>query len=429
MSHTLKKVEKSQAELTITVTPAEYAKDIQAAAVRLSERAAIKGFRPGKAPYEMVKQQLGEIKIMEEAMERIVQRTYFAAVKAEDLQTMGMPQIAVKKLAPGNDIEYTATVALMPKVTIADLSKVKVTRDVKKVGDKEVGDVLENLRKMQPKELTKATAATKDDKMTINMDMFIDNIPVEGGQAKDHQVYLSEPHYIAGLAEQLVGLKKDDTKEFTLPFPKDHYQKHLAGNKVDFKIKVNEVFELQYADLDEAFAKQLGQESLAKLKELLLKNLSAEAEKKEDQRLEIAILDQLIEKSTFGELPAVLIDSEKRKMFYELKNDLDGRGITIEQYLLDIKKTEDEIFKDFTEQATKRAKAALVSRQIALENKIAVEKSDLDKEIESIKITYAGEKNVDENLKRPEVIDTIAATIQNRKVIAFVKNKVLGEIK
>lgn len=424
-----KKLDKAQAILIFTIPPAEYKKDLERAALRLSERAAIKGFRPGKAPYDIVKQQLGEIKILEEAVEHIVQHTYFAAVKEEKLQTVGMPQISVKKLAPGNDLMYEATVALLPSVTVADFSKIKVERETKKVGDKEVADVLENLRKMQPKELTKASAATKEDKMTIDMEMFIDNIPVEGGQAKNHQVYLSEPHYIAGLAEQLVGLKKDDIKEFTLPFPKDHYQKHLAGKNVDFKIKVNEVFELQYADLNEAFAKQLGQESLDKLKELLLTNLSMEAEKKEDQRIEIAILDQLIEKSTFGELPEILVDSEKRKMFYELKHDLDQRGITIEQYLQDIKKTEEQIFKDFTEQAIKRARAALISRQIALENSITVDKADLDKEIDTIRKTYAEEKNVEENLKRPEVLDTIAATIQNRKVIALIKEKVLGSNK
>lgn len=423
--HYEKKLEKAQAILTFTIAPAEYKKDLEAAALRLSERAAIKGFRPGKAPYDVVKQQLGEVKILEEAAEHIVERTYFAAIKEEKLQTVGLPQISIKKLAPGNDLVYEATVALLPTVVVADFSKIKVERQEKKVGDKEVAEVLENLRKMQPKELPKTGPAAKEDKVTIDMDMFIDNIPVEGGQAKNHHVYLNEPHYVAGLAEQLVGLKKDDTKEFALPFPKEHYQKHLAGKNVDFKVKVNEVFELQYADLDDAFAKTLGKESLEKLKELLLSNLRAEAEKKEDQRVEIAILDQLIRQSTFGDLPEILIDSEKRKMFYELKHDLDRRGIAIEQYLRDIKKTEEQIFKDFTEQAVKRAQAALVSRQIALDNAIVADKAEMDKEIEAIKKTYADEKSVKENLKRPEVLDTIAATIRNRKVIAFVRGKAL----
>lgn len=425
MSYTFKKLDTAEAEFTFTIPPAEYEKDLQAAAIRISERAAIKGFRPGKAPYDIVKQQVGEAKIMEEALERVIQHTYFEAVKAEKLQAIGMPKIDVQKMAPGNDVVYVATVALLPKVTLSPLSDIKVKDETKKVGDKEVADVLGNLQRMQPKEITKAGEATKEDKVTIDMDMFIDKVPVEGGQAKGHQVYLSEEHYIPGLADKLVGLKKDDLKEFTLKFPKEHYQKHLAGRDVDFKIKVNEVFELQYAELNDDFAKALGQESLTKLKELLMANLTREAENKESQRVEAAILDHLIENSTFETIPQVLVDSEKRKMFYELQHDLDKRGVTVEQYLKDIKKTEEQIFKDFAEGATKRAKAALISREVATTNNISVGKEELQKEVELIKQTYPGDKNVEENLKKTEVLETIASTLQNRKVVEFLKDKVV----
>lgn len=425
MKHVLKKLEKSQVELTFTIPPAEFQTDLEKAAVRLSERAAIKGFRPGKAPYEMVKQQLGEGKIMEEALESIVQRTYFEAVKSEKLETVGMPQVKVVKMAPGNELVYTATVALLPEVKLADLTTIKIEKKSPEVGDKQVDEMLESLRKMQPKEEPKAGVATKEDKLTINMDMFIDNVAIEGGQAKNHQIYLSEPHYIPGLAEELVGLKKDDTKEFNLEFPKDHYQKHIAGKKVDFKIKVTDVFQLTYPELNDAFAAALGQKSMAELKKLLLANLSREAESKEDKRVEAEVLDQVIQKSTFSEIPEILIDSEKRKMFYELKSDLDRRGISLDKYLEDIKKTAEEIFKDFTENATIRAKAALVSRTVAIENNIKVEKEDLDKEIELVKQAYPGDKTVEENLKKPEVVDTVAATIQNRKVVALLKEKIV----
>ncbi len=425
MKHVLKKLDKSQVELTFTINPSEFQADLEKAAVRLSERAAIKGFRPGKAPYEMVKQQLGEGKIMEEALESIVQRTYFEAVKSEKLETVGMPQVKVEKMAPGNELVYTATVALLPEVKLADLTTIKVEKKKTDVGDTQVSEMLESLRKMQPKEEAKAGEATKEDKLTIDMDMFIDNVAIEGGQAKNHQVYLSEPHYIPGLAEELVGLKKDDTKEFNLQFPKDHYQKHIAGKKVDFKIKVTDVFKLTYAELNDEFATALGQKSMEELKKLLLANLSREAESKEDKRVEAEMLDQIIQKSTFSEIPEILIDSEKRKMFYELKSDLDRRGISMDKYLEDIKKTAEEIFKDFTENATTRAKAALISRTVAIENNIKVEKEDLDKEIELVKQAYPGDKTVEENLKKPEVIDTIAATIQNRKVVALLKEKVM----
>lgn len=425
MKHEKKNIKTNEIELIITVEPKEYDKDLKDAAERLSERAAIKGFRPGKAPYESVKQQIGEVKIMEEALESIIQRTFFEIIKDEKLDTVGMPKISVEKMVPGNELVYKAEIALLPKIKMVDLKKIKVENKKAEVSEEEMEKVLNDLKKMQMQEKIKEGQSTKEDKVLIDMDMFIGGVAVEGGQAKNHHVYLSEEHYIPGLKDQLIGLKKDDVKEFSLRFPKNHYQKHLADKDVDFKIKVNDVFELILPELNDEFAKKLGQESVEKLKELLKENMMREAEMKEQQKIEASILEQIIDKSEFGEIPQILIDSEKRKMFYELKHDLEHHGIEMEQYLKDIKKTEEQIFKDFEEQADKRVKAALISRQVAVDNSIKVEKEDLDKELELIKKTYAHDEKVLENLKRPDVLESIIGTIQNRKVIEFLKKEVV----
>ncbi len=425
MQHVLKNLGKSTVEITITVPPADYQKNLESAAVRLSERAAIKGFRPGKAPYEIVKQQLGNVKILQEAMQSIVEQNFFAAVQAEKLETLGAPDISLQKFAPDNDLIFTAKVALLPTVTVADLKKIKIEKKPVTVEKKQIDDTLENLRKMQPKEILKTGIATTSDKVTVNLEMFLDKVPVDGGQAKNHQVYLSEPHYIPGFAEQLIGLKKDDTKEFKLKFPKEHYQKHLAGKDIDFKIKVNDVYEVIYPELNDEFAKALGQKSLADLTKILSDNLTKEAERKEDQRLEAAILEQMIEQSSFAELPEVLVDSEKQKMFYELKHSLDEQGISTEQYLKDLKKTEEQIFADFADQATKRAKAALLSRTIAKQQQLTVKPEELNEEIKLIKEAYPNNETVEQNLQRPEVLDTLRGTILNKKVIQWLKEQIL----
>jgi len=121
----------------------------------------------------------------------------------------------------------------------------------------------------------------------------------------------------------------------------------------------------------------------------------------------------------------VLIKSEKQKMFHELKHDLEHRGVEIEQYLNDIKKTEEQIFKDFEDGATKRVKASLVARQVAMDNNITAEKDEVAAEIELVKQTYGADPKVEENLKNPEVLDTIARMVQNRKVVEFLKNKIV----
>lgn len=428
MNYTSKKLDKSQIELTITVAPADYEKHLAKAAERISLRTAIKGFRPGHAPYDVIKKEVGGMNILNEALEQIVQESFFNAVTAEKLDTVGMPKIEVEKLAPDNDVVFKATVALLPKVKIVDIKKIRVEKKLKHVEDKHVDEVIESLRKMQAKEVIKNDKkAGKEDKLVIDMDMFLDKVPVEGGQTKNYQVYLSEQHYIPGFNGQLIGLIKDEEKEFSLDFPPTHYQKHLAGKNVQFKIKVKDIYERQLPELSDELAKALGQESMAKLRELINANLVKEAERKASQTAEIEILETLIMQSTFEEIPEVLIDAEKQKIFYELKNDLEHHGVTIEQYLSDIKKTQEEMQAGFQVQAEKRAKAALISRQVASEQRIHAHDEELDKEIKFLEDNYKDNKEYLENLKKPEVRDTIAMTLQNKKVMQWLKHKVLGE--
>jgi trigger factor len=364
--------------------------------------------------------------ILQEALEKIVEKAYFEAISKEKIEVVGMPEIKVEKAAPGNDVVFKATVATLPNVKIADLEKIEIKKDVKEVTDKEIEETLENLTKMQAKEIIKNDKAVGDDKVVIDMDLFVDNIPIEGGQAKDYQVSLAEKdHHIPGFNDNLIGLKKDDEKEFELDFPENYHSKNLAGKKGKFKIKVKEVYKRELAKIDDAFAKALGQESLAKLKELLKENLSKEKEQKAGQSAEIEMFDLLIEKSSFDEIPEVLVNNERNRMFYELQTDLEKNGISIEQYMKDIKKDEKELQNHFTEKATKRAKASLLSRQIALQNKIEIDEKDLQKEIKLMEETYKTNPEYLENLKKPEVKESIKNMLINKKVVEFLKDKII----
>lgn len=426
MSYKRKDLPKSQVELEITVQPDEYQKFMVKGAERISNRVKIEGFRPGKAPYEIVKRQVGEMNIMQEALEEIVQSSFFEAVKAENLETVGMPKIDLDKMAPGNELTYKAVVSLLPHIELPDLKKISVKREVKEVTDTQVDEVVENLRKLQAKEVLKNDLATEADLLMIDMDMKIDNVPVDGGQAKNYRIYLSEDHYIPGFNKELVGLKKDDTKTFPITFPKTHYQKHLAGKKVDVTVKVHDVYERQFAELNEEFAKALGQDSMENLRALLRTNIGKEAEQKAEEKLEIEIFDAILAKTKISDLPDVLVEAEKKKMYYELTRDLDRSGIAIEDYLKDIKKTEEELNKDFTEQATKRAQAALVSRQVAKNNSITVSKAEVDAEVKMMEEAYHDNPEYIANLQKPEVRRTLETILTNKKVIQWLKQQVLA---
>lgn len=425
MAHTLKKLAGAEIELIITVSPAEYEKHVKRATQTFSDRKAIKGFRKGKAPEEAVKKEFGEMSIMQEALEDIIRDSFYKAVTEEKLETIGMPKVDIEKFAPDNEIVYKAVVGIMPKIKLADLSKIKVAKKERKIDEKQVEETVDALRGMSAKEVIKNGSAEGTDKLVIDMEMFLDKVPVDGGQAKDHQVYLSEKHYIPGFNEQVTGLKKNDEKEFSLSFPETHYQKMLAGKTVDFKVKVKEVFERQLPDMSDEIAQKLGQESVVKLRELIKQNLEKEADSKADQAAEIEMLEALIEKTEFEPIPQVIIDSERQKMFYELKNDLDKHGITTEQYLGDIKKTEKELFEGFQAQAEKRAKAALVSRQVAIEQNIKINKEDLEKEIENMREIYKKEQETLKRLEDHGVQESIATAMQNKRVMQWLKEQII----
>lgn len=429
MSHTTKKLDNSQLELTITVEAKNYQKHLEKAAQRMSERSAVKGFRPGKVPYDVMKKEVGDMKILEEAMGEIVQEAYYDIIIGEKIEAIGMPEIKVEKMAPGNDLVFKATVALLPTVKLPDLTKIKIKKHTPAVGEKEMEETLNAIRGMHAKEVVKAGQAEGTDKLVLDMEMFIDKVAVEGGQARDYQVYLSENHYIPGFNEQVAGLKKDEEKEFKLTFPAEHYQKHLAGKQVDFKVKIKEVYDRQLPELSDDLAKTLGQESIAKMKELIHNNLLQEAEHKAYQKFEIELLDTMIDQAEFEPIPEVLINAERQKIFYELKHNLEQHNIPIEKYLEDLKKTEEELMRDYRTEAERRAKAALLSRQVAKENGITADETEIDAEVKMMKDVYKDNKEYLEKLDRPEIRETIAVTIQNKKVMKWLGDKVTEEEK
>ena len=428
MAHTIKKLDNGQQELSITVTPAEYEPQLIAAAKSISNQKDIKGFRKGKAPFDVVKKEAGDMTLLQEALPHIVQHAMVAAVQAEKLETVGSPDIQVEKIAPENDLTFKAIVSTMPEVTLPKLESIKVTAEKPNVTDEQVQETIDALRGMKASEIIKSGKATKEDKLIIDMNMSIDNVPVEGGQAKDYQVYLSEKHYIPGFNDKLIGASKDEKVAFTLDFPEDHYQKMLAGKKVAFDVTVKEVYKRELPAFDDAFAKTLGKDTVEELKGLIRSNLEHEQLHKAQQKTEIAILEALIEKSTFSHLPAVVIDHEKQKIFHELQGSLEKNGITTEQYLSDLKKTEAELLKDFTAQAEKRAKSALISRAIAKSDpSLSPTAEELKAEVEKIKAMYAKNEEQQKHLDRPEVQETIATTMQNRKVMAHLFQTITGE--
>lgn len=416
-----KTLQKNFLELEIEVPTEEMKPFLEKAILLLAQEVKIDGFRPEKVPYEILKQRVGEMTILEKAAELAVEKTYPKIVKDERLETIGSPQVSILKLAPDNPLIYKATVSLVPHIKLCDYKKIKVPRQKSEVDEKKVGEALRNLQKMQTKEVLANRSAKREDKVIVDMDMFLDGVPLDGGQAKNHAIYLAEAYYVPGLTDQLIGLSAGESKEFSLSFPGEHYQKNIAGKNVDFKVKVTSVFELQAPPLDDAFAKSLGQETLDVLKSLIRRNLLAEMENKEELRLEEEILKQIVAGSRFDDIPEALVNSEAHKMVHELEDALAERGINFDDYLKNIKKTEKQLLLDFAPRAVERIKTALAIKEIASAEKIEATEAEIDEEVAKLAEAYKDDPELLERVRSKESKEYLGNVVKNRKTVQFLK--------
>ena len=426
MSYTIQKQPKSTVEFNFTITPEEVEPFLHAAAERLSQKSSIPGFRPGKAPYEMIKQRVGEMAILEEALEQIVRKNYTEAIMAEDLETVGSPEINVEKLAPGNTISFKVTVALVPEIEkLGDYKTAKIKKEKIEIPDEKVEKVLGDLAKMQTKEKIVERPATKEDKIIVDMEMEQAGVVVEGGKSPNFQVYLSEKNYIPGMTDQLVGLKAGDEKTFQLDFPEEHFQKNLAGKKVDIKVKVNGVYELEAPKIDDEFAKSVGQADLKALKEMLKHNLEHEAEHEQEHKLENKIFEELIANTRFADIPEILVNEEVNKMLQELERNAAAQGMKMEDYLASVKKDMAQLKLDFAPEAMRRVKAALIVREINKKEKIEVADAEIDQELDKQAEQYKDNEDAKKQIYSPEYREYLTTVMKNKKVLELLHQNMI----
>ncbi|MEI6511500.1 MAG: trigger factor [Candidatus Uhrbacteria bacterium] len=410
---------KNSMKITITVPHEDVVPYLEAAANKVSEENPVKGFRPGKAGYETVKASHGEMKIYEAALEPIIRKTFVATLEANKIETVGSPKIDVQKLVPGNEIVFSAEVALMPKITkLADWRAMSIEQKSTEVTEKDLDQALKDLRNMQTKEIRAeaGTPACDVDKVVVSMNLKKDGVAVEGGQSPNHAVYLTEEYYVPGFKEQLVGMKEGEQKSFTLTFPENHTSKMLAGAAVEFDITLKEVHKLDHPDLDDAFAASLGQADMKALREILSKNIAGEKEMEEKGRQERELLEKIANESRFDDMPDLLVNEEVNKMIHELEQGAKEQGMDFDEYLKSIKKTIAGLKLEFTPQALLRIKVALILRDITNSENIEITDAEVEEALDKIAERHEDKEERD-RIYNPEYRGYVEYTLKNRKAV------------
>jgi trigger factor len=428
MAHKLERLNDTQIKITVTVPVEQVERGMRHAAEHMTEDSAIPGFRPGKAPYEVVKEKIGEMKLLEHAAEEIVRATLSAALIEEDLNIVGQPYFTMEKMVPGNELIYSAEIALMPEVTkLADYNSLSIKAESVEAGDDIFNQAKKDLLRMRTVEVRASQdhELKKGNKTIVNMTMKRNGVVLEGGEAQNHGIYTGEEYYIDGFIEQIIGAKEGEERTFQLKFPKDHYQKHLAGEPVDFTVKINEIHTLEAPNYDEAFATGLGFKSLEELEIKLRENLQQEKTEQETRRQEKAMLELLAEKSSFPMISDLLLNQEIDKMIYELRQWVTQNGMEFDEYLVSVKKSVTDLKLDFAKQALIRIKVALILEEVAKQEKIAPTPEEIDTEVDRIGEAVAKDPAAKEHIFSPEYRDRIEAQLRNRKTVDLLKAKMV----
>jgi len=418
MQITKQELPKSQLELTVELPYVSLEEFFNKAVATISAQVKIEGFRPGKAPINLVKKQVGEMAILEEAARLAINKNLDEIIeKNNTAELIGQPQVSITKLAPNNPLEYKIILTLLPKIELENYKDLKLKEEKSEVKPEEVDKVINELCEAQTKEAIVDRAVIDNDKAVVDIKMFLDKVPLDGGQGNGVAIIIGKDYIIPGFDKQLIGAKKDEVRKFDLPYPSDHHQKNLAGKKVEFEVTIKEVYGRQVPEANDELAVKFGLKNLIELKDNIKKSLLQEGEQKIKQKTELAILDKLISQAKISELPDSLVENEKIMMLKEMEYSLEGQGAKLDDYLASIKKTKEQLLADFLPDAIKRVKSILLIRYIFQTEKLKVEAKEIDEEIAKLSKMYQHDQKIVEKLKTHEYRHFMSNQLANRVVM------------
>ena len=313
--------------LDISVAIAELDKDIEQRLKRLGKTMKIPGFRPGKVPANIVKQQYGD-QARHEALNEALQRAFGEAVQAQDLRIAGYPRIEPKSSESANatHVEFTAVFEVYPEVKLGELKDVEIERSVLEVGEAEMDSTLNVLRKQRMRFDPVDRAAAVGDRVTIDFMGTKDGVPFDGGTAKDYPFVIGEGAMLADFENAVTGLKAGESKTFEMTFP-EKYVEQLAGKTVSFAITVKDVKEAVLPELDGEFAKALGvgDGDVTKMRDEIETNLKREVKKRLQDKVKNQVMDALLKVNPI-DVPGALVEMEIERLIEISRQDMEQRG-------------------------------------------------------------------------------------------------------
>ena len=410
---------KNELKLTFTVEADKFDNAIQSVFKKSAKYFNIPGFRKGKAPFHIVERYYGDSIFYEDAFNELVPSIYDEEIKENKIDAVSKPHIDIVQMEKGKDLIFTAIVNTKPEVKLGKYKGISLKKPEYKVTDKDVEDELNYMAEHNSTQVSvDDRPAKKDDIVTIDFEGFVDGKPFDGGKAEGQQLTIGSNTFIPGFEDQLIGMKIDEERDIKVKFPDDYFSKDLAGKDATFHIKLHNISYKELPKIDDEFAKDVSEfDTLEELK----KDIKSKKEKQNEDRIKNEMEESAIEevcKNTEIDIPEGMIDLEIDQMEDDTDQRLHYQGLSLEQYLKMLNKTESELRKELAEDAKKNIKTRLVLEQIVADEKIKADEKFIDDELNKMATQYG--RKVEDLKKNEEVMNYLDKSSKNEQAVKFI---------
>ncbi len=390
--------------MEVAVPADEVEREVEQRLQRLSRTARLRGFRPGKAPFAVVRQQFGD-RVHAEVVGDLMRTSFAEAVSQQHLTPATGPRIEPIALQPGTDLKYAAVFEVLPEVKLKPLDGISVERPTASITEPDIESMIENMRKQRPMFTEVARAARDTDRVTVDYDGSIDGKPFEGGEGRDATFVIGAGRVLPQLETAVAGASAGDTRKASVRYPDDHANKALAGRTADLTIAVKKVEEQSLPPVDEAFCRAFGIESggTEALRAEVLKSMERELAERVRARLRSAVMDALYQDNPV-EVPRTMVADTIEQLQLEVAQRMGARDVS----QLPAREA-------FEEPARRRVALGMIVGEIIRAEGLQLDREKVQSRLEALAASY------------PNPEDARRAYLQNREAMQQIESAVLED--
>lgn len=345
MKSTLENLEGLSRKLSIQV-PADHVRDAFEKVYKgIQRNATIKGFRQGKAPMATIRSMYKD-RVQQDVIQDLIADTYQKAVEEHKLDPVGFPKVSFDQFSEESDFSYAAELEIRPEIQLKKYDGLKVEKDKFEITDKNIDDVLQNLRESQADQVPvfEDRGAIMGDIAEVDFEGFVDGQPLPQGKADGYSLELGSGRSIPGFEDGIVGMKIGERREIHVNFPADYHAKDVAGKAATFNITVKGLKKKALPELNDEFAAKIGAKgTLQELREEIRKDLTAGEEKRVNDELKNKIMRALVEENPIP-VPNSLLKQQKEALHKDVQDRMRQQGLNSEEEFEEYKKKWDSDF-------------------------------------------------------------------------------------